>query len=912
MCVLLCWCGCPVVCHATGWIAGLVDDSQGAPVINVWVDAYDQVTEIRVDSGFTDTNGNYEIPGLTNGGYYVRTDVGSEGYVDEWHDEVIVAGWSIPSNATPVAVVNGATNIINFTLADAGAITGLVTDGVSPLSNVWVDAYDSGGAYFDSALTEGSGGYYLSGLPAGNFFVRTDAVGMNYADEWFNDEPVIGSSIPAGAAIVAVTATQITEYINFSLSAGGTFSGLVADSTNGPLSNVWVDVYNTDDVWLDSAISEADGYYEAMGLPAGVYHLRTYAGGAPYADEWYDDVPVIGSAIPSNAAALPLSAGQTETNVNFLLADEGVLSGAVTNDSGAPLSGIFVDVYRDGSTWVNGSETDTGGMYSVGGLAVTSYYVRTYSTDTNYVDEWYDDVAAGGSGIPTNAQLVVVSSGSTNTGIDFGLAVGGMISGTVTDTNGLPISEGSVGAYDTNAYWVKSASTSTSGVYTIKGLQAPETFYVQTELDSEGYADEWYDDLPVMGWQIPSGAVAVVVSTGATTGGIDFQLPYGGTITGVVSDTGFVGIAAIDVGVYDVDYNRIGGGRTAYDGAYSAKGLPAGSFYARTEAYATNYANEWYDDVDVVGTEVPTNDAVPVVVFLAQTNGGISFVLEEGAVIEGQVLDTNLLPISSIDVDVYDQQTNWISSGNTDVTGSYQVQQLPASGPFYTRTYVGVANYADEWYDDVPVLGGGIPTNSSGLTVQSGSVTGGIDFVLAEGAAVLGSVFDDAGSPLVDLGVDLFDDGGTWVGADATESDGSYQFSGLPAGSYYVRTDSLGAGFQDEWYDNIPVISSAIPASADQVFVSEAAVSSGIDFALACLIVDYGADTGRFWVTWQAASGTAYQVMLSTNLSGAWTNAPDGTNSFEQSNFTSTWQGLQRYLEPYPVDSNVFYRINIE
>ena len=67
------------------------------------------------------------------------------------------------------------------------------------LSNVWVDAYEPDGARLKSAISDTGGAYTVAGLPAGFYFVRTDALGFNHVDEWYDDIPVSGSTIPATA-----------------------------------------------------------------------------------------------------------------------------------------------------------------------------------------------------------------------------------------------------------------------------------------------------------------------------------------------------------------------------------------------------------------------------------------------------------------------------------------------------------------------------------------------------------------------------------------------------------------------------------------------------------------------------------------------------------------------------------------
>ncbi|MGQ9662530.1 MAG: carboxypeptidase regulatory-like domain-containing protein [Kiritimatiellia bacterium] len=151
--------------EADGSITGWVRDELNDPIVWVWVDAYAPSGE-WASSGFSEFDGQYEIAGLSNGEYFVRTFVLECDFLDEWYDDVPVVGWEIPAAATPILVADGITSNINFVLSSGGAITGRVTEltGAS-LSNVWVDAYDLSGGLVKSAITETEGTYRLGGLP---------------------------------------------------------------------------------------------------------------------------------------------------------------------------------------------------------------------------------------------------------------------------------------------------------------------------------------------------------------------------------------------------------------------------------------------------------------------------------------------------------------------------------------------------------------------------------------------------------------------------------------------------------------------------------------------------------------------------------------------------------------------------
>jgi hypothetical protein len=99
------------------------------------------------------------------------------------------------------------------------------------------------------------------------------------------------------------------------------------------------------------------------------------------------------------------------------------------------------------------------------------------------------------------------------------------ISGWVTkDSDGTGIQNVTVRVYSSSSNYV-SVSTDSSGNYTVEGLPSGN-YYVRTS-NSQGYADEWYNNVNVKvagsGWP-PAGATVVSVAQGLITANINFSL----------------------------------------------------------------------------------------------------------------------------------------------------------------------------------------------------------------------------------------------------------------------------------------------------------------------------------------------------------------------------------------------------
>ena len=76
-------------------------------------------------------------------------------------------------------------------------------------------------------------------------------------------------------------------------------------------------------------------------------------------------------------------------------------------------------------------------------------------------------------------------------------------------------------------------------------------------------------------------------------------------------------------------------------------------------------------------------------------------------------------------------------------------------------------------------------------------------------------------------------------------------------------------------------------------------------------IISMGSDTNA-QISWLAKSNVSYQVMKSSDLMVAWSNAPSGIGGNQQSYQTAPMDGLLQYADPNVVgSSNAFYRVNV-
>jgi hypothetical protein len=268
----------------------------------------------------------------------------------------------------------------------------------------------------------------------------------------------------------------------------------------------------------------------------------------------------------------------------------------------------------------------------IAGLPSESVLVHTFN-NAGYLDELYNDIACQSCTLASGAP-VAVTAGATTSGIDFSLARGGRISGTVTrDGSGIGVGGASVTLYTAQGVLAGSTATNGSGTYLSPGL--PAGTYVVVATAAGGSIPELFDNITCVSCG-PSQAVSgtpIVVTAGATTPEINFSLSEGAIITGTVRDGTNSPIGGLSVVAVNRSNVIVGDVRTNAQGGYTIGGLPAGTYYVRTNILAPlSVVNQVYNasgnlvcencNAAQVGTVVVTSVTAPA--------SGINFVLTSG------------------------------------------------------------------------------------------------------------------------------------------------------------------------------------------------------------------------------------------------------------------------------------------
>lgn len=385
-----------------GQVGGtLIDASTNAPVPDVLVNAYDSSGAV-VASTVSAADGIYTVSGLATGSYRIGFLSFNGAHAPQFSN-----GQTSLSAANPVAVTAGATTgNINALLAAAGKISGAVTraSDSAALAETTVTVYDSNGAPVGTAETGSDGSYTVSGLGTAAYKVGFSP-SANYVSQFYSGKSTLESS-----ETVSVTAGSTTSGVDALLTTGGQISGTVTDaSTNSPIGNVKVAVYDLGDHPIALGQTAADGTYTVSGLATG-NDIVEFSPTGNYVSQFYNEKPS-----PAAADRVSVTAGNTTSGIDAAMVVGGQITGTVTDASTmAALEGIQVcPLTSSGGSGGQCTLTNQSGEYTITGLASAEYKLEFTSASHIYPTQYYNAKA-----LLATADQVPVTTGTLASHID--------------------------------------------------------------------------------------------------------------------------------------------------------------------------------------------------------------------------------------------------------------------------------------------------------------------------------------------------------------------------------------------------------------------------------------------------------------------------------------------------------------
>mgnify|MGYP000862566732 CR=1 FL=1 len=255
---------------------------------------------------------------------------------------------------------------INLSLTPAvpptASVYGTVTDGTLPLPNATVKLFDSLGIPYQHTLTDASGAYTFSAVPAGTYSVGAVLSGYPMSS-------AVGVTLTEGGS--AEVPLVCTADATLSL---GTIAGVLSAVTlqgTKPLAGAKITLLDLDGTVVASTYTADDGEFVFYDVADGAYKLMAAA------DGYLASTPTAVTILKGSIANVTMTMEVDARTYN------GTVSGVIRNASGAAVAGCFVGLYqvtRVGETSVETliatTKTNAEGKYLFGGVIGGQYLVK--------------------------------------------------------------------------------------------------------------------------------------------------------------------------------------------------------------------------------------------------------------------------------------------------------------------------------------------------------------------------------------------------------------------------------------------------------------------------------------------------------------------------------------------------------
>jgi protocatechuate 3,4-dioxygenase beta subunit len=826
----------------------------------------------------TDASGNYTIANLVPGRYIVYVAAGGglpPGFLTEVHPNVSCADFdcvfqpglglvTVAGTATTPGIdfsLDPGLASVSGTVVELGTGTPIADDG-SFTAFAWLVS-DDGTAFHESLLGAG-GAFSFPRVKAGSYRLFAGAPGyIGKVATGFAPVTTIDclnapncDAIDIGAELPVAAAANLTGIV-LPLDRGATIAGTVRTLAGAtPVNGAVVTVWGANATY--SANTDASGTFAVRGLPAGTYYLSADAPTQNLVNTYLGGVSCRGFHCVNLGTPVTVAAGGSVGGLTIDLPQGGTLSGLIIDGAtGLPAPRqTRLELFDTSGRLIVQQVTSGVSGYTVAGLPPGAYRAVFASSG---VLGWVD-TAFGGLPCPRGGcdqsllPSVFVTAGATTSGIGATLPRGARIRGRVTDAaTGLGIRNPAFGgsfsntiAFNNNlSNYAGFAQLDFAGRYVSRtglppGPYFPSTFLLRNNTPiGQGYIDELYDDRPCP-WASCGITTGTPVSVGTTDlAGVDFALSRGGAISGTITESaGGTPLGGVEVRAFNGAGDQVALGRSNAAGRYSLRGLPAGSYFLVTQN-ALGYVDEAFSNLvcepfcnPVTGTAVAVAGTT--------TTGGRDFVLDRARTIAGTVTDGG--PAPNVPVEIYGQIGNLLRTVTTNASGQYSVSDL-APGLFYVRTR-NTTGRADDLYWQA-----GNPLNTSTtdpdcvglacqvrrgtpLNLQSAVIAAGVNLALTAPGAISGTVTNQATSaPMSGVSLQLLDARGAVVETRSTSASGTYAFTALAAGSYYLVSRGT-PGFIDEAFPNNPCPASCNGLNGSAIPVVAGTASSGNNLVL--------------------------------------------------------------------------------
>lgn len=751
-------------------ITGTITNAQtGTPIAstNVEVRVLD-ANGVLIASVFSDRNGIYSVQNLGSGTY-----------------SVVVSAANFQVNIMTIKLTPGEIDTANIALLpDPGFIMGNVKGAITnaPIPGAAANISDSQGVLVDTVLTDTNGSFMTVGLSPGMYTVTV--IAQDYQNQ------IIG----------AIVTADVTTPVSVVLQPNpGQITGVITPTNIDAI----VQLYTTDNLFINSIAVDENGNYQFMNLAPGMYIIKAVA----------QNYAVSQAGVTVISAQTPI--------VNLTInPNPAQIQGMIQSNAGDPIVNATVKIIDAGETIIGIGLTNQEGRYSIGSIPPGSYsviatapkfqseqrgiFVNANQSVTNFdfilqsnpgaisaqvTDEMTENPLAGATVLIRNSQDVLIASTVTSpfgnvivsglkegnytvaatvtnyateitgvivrsdeiTGANISLtSTVGSINGTVVDENQNPVIGANIQVRLLNGTGISLQSflANPDGTFVIQGLALGQYLLNVTAPNYGGRT------------------VSVMVEANQTTNIIVPLASLLGTIIGTITDkqTG-AGISGSTVTVTSNTGIFLRKGITDENGNYTIRNLPHG--IVNITVVALSYGSS--------GTTTT---------LLADEIQNVSIALQEDAgVITGFVTDFNTaLPLTGANIVITTLGNIVIATTVVGQTGRYHVDGLApgsyrvvASEPQYSTAVLTV-----NVISDTEALASFV------LSPDPGYVSGVVTEDLMDGVSLRN----------INIQVRYLTISGPVIQTLLTDSEGRYITSGLSPGTYVLTAFSSEYGDQ--------------------------------------------------------------------------------------------------------------------
>ncbi len=503
---------------------------------NVMVQLFD-VSGSLVATTDTNANGTYIFDGLTSGQYYIVFENSSnlifspQGFESAVTNDVVTGSTDIISLMPDQSLTNinaglyGFSQIGDYVWLDENG-DGIQDSNEMGIEGVVVSLFDDGGIMIDQQTTNSSGQYQFDMLLTGDYYIIFDAIAGNIptianAGNGSNDSDIEEVFGPGSTNIFTLAYLDNNEDIDAGFQVvNGSISGMVFidGDANGlnemmdtPYPGVVVELYDSNDVLVDQATSNANGEYVFDQLPSGVYYVEFEV-----PSSFNVTLPNVGNddAIDSDVnnanglnttSNINLPAQGAITNVDLGIFQYVTIGDQVWVDSNGDglnnnnengLIGVSVTLINQNGSPVAITATDALGNYMFINQVPGIYQIRfdmpddyQFTASNVGMDESIDSDADNNAGNLGFTNPFMLASGMSTVDIDAGVVFmgSGLISGMVWrdfNADGIQVAGESmlegigVQLFDISGMLIESTATDPDGVYVFDDVE-PGDYYVE-------------------------------------------------------------------------------------------------------------------------------------------------------------------------------------------------------------------------------------------------------------------------------------------------------------------------------------------------------------------------------------------------------------------------------------------------